>query len=417
MKFKQLKEQVQSSVVLSQERKEQLSRCVEDYRKLAHVDKDISITEGMINDWALNEVCVKNNVQQYDLRHVLLGEDVTLDQAAREMEAQVTAAKSKNQVSAVLDRALQVAERKQGEGETGDFPNILLVSDAGFGKTDMVRQWANKNHINLVTKNLGQMGPEAFAGIVARDADDPRYATRLGTNEMIRELSKPRSVLFLDEYNRSKSEIRGALLTLVQNHMTWDPTQENNEHFLENFLFTVAAINPPNSSYKGAKELDPAEKSRFRKVVMQPDPMEHLAYLRKVYTEKIEKAQNPVAKKSAEGRLKLAETILSSPNFSYDTSKDIDQNEDNFDYWPLNYRSFKKVLDECDGTKEDLLSIWNDYCNADKKSTIEGILHNYVDVDDKANDAIKGDTDSAVFSKTKSNRQKIIDKFGDILGS
>lgn len=59
------------------------------------------------------------------------------------------------------------------------------------------------------------MGPEAFAGIVARDPDDPRYATRLGTNELIKALSKPRSVLFLDEYNRAKTEIRGAILTLV----------------------------------------------------------------------------------------------------------------------------------------------------------------------------------------------------------
>ena len=233
---------------------------------------------------------IKNNIQSYDLKHVLLKEEKTIDQAGRELEAEVARVESQNQVDKVLDRSLKIAKRKQRSGDTGDFPNILLVSDAGFGKTDMVRQWAKKNGINLVQKNLGTMGPEAFGGIVARDADDPRYATRLGTNEMIKALEKPNSVLFLDEYNRSKTEVRGAVLTLVQNHMVWDPTEENQEKFLDNFLFTVAAINPPNAAYKGAKEMDPAEMSRFYTVNMQPDPMEHLKYLRSFYTEKIEGA-------------------------------------------------------------------------------------------------------------------------------
>ena len=386
---------------------------IKEYRKLANIDESIEITEDTIDDFALKSVSRKYNIQPYDLKHMILGEAVTIDQAARELEAETLAAENKNQVEKVLDRALHIARHKAKNGDRSDFPNILLISDAGFGKTDMVRQWAAKNGINLVQKNLGTMGPEAFGGILSKDSNDPRYATRLGTNEMIRSLSKPNSVLFLDEYNRSKTEIRGAVLTLIQNHLVWDPTQENEERYLNNFLFTIAAINPPNTSYKGAKEVDPAENSRFFSLNIMPDPMEHLRYLTSFYNRELQNADDE-EKVEIQGRLNLAKTILSSPEFRYDSGVDIDDHSDDPDYKPLNYRSFKLALDYSDGTKEDFLNVWNHYCNHDKKKVIEGILRNYKDIDDKANDALKAGTSSKVFSQEKSDRAKLKDMFSEL---
>lgn len=378
-----------------------------DYRKLANIDESVELTEDKLDNFAVNSVAAKYNIQPYDLKHMLLKEEKTIDQAARELEAEKVAAESKNQVEKVLDRSLKIARRQAKSGAHGDFPNVLLISDAGFGKTDMVRQWAAKNGINLVQKNLGTMGPEAFGGIIAKDTEDPRYATRLGTNEMIRSLSKPNSVLFLDEYNRSKTEIRGAVLTLVQNHMVWDPTEENEEKFLDNFLFTIAAINPPNASYKGAKELDPAEQSRFYSLNMLPDPMEHLKYLTSVYTKEIESTEDPEEKREYQGKLNMSKLILSSPDFSYDSGIDIDEHSDDPSYKPLNYRSFKLAMDRCDGTKDDFLDIWSHYCNPYKKKTIELILKEYKDIDDKANAALKDETKSTVFAQKKSFLDKI----------
>lgn len=387
---------------------------VGDYRRLANIDESVQLTEDKIDDFALQSVSAKYNIQPYDLKHMILGEAVTIDQAARELEAEKVAAENKNQVEKVLDRSLKIARRKAKSGDHGDFPNVLLISDAGFGKTDMVRQWAAKNGINLVQKNLGTMGPEAFGGIIAKDSNDPRYATRLGTNEMIRSLSKPNSVLFLDEYNRSKTEIRGAVLTLVQNHMVWDPTEENEERFLDNFLFTIAAINPPNASYKGAKELDPAEQSRFFSLNMVPDPIEHLKYLTDVYTKELNATDDPDEKKEFQGKLNMCKLILTSPEFSYDSGVDIDEHSDDPSYKPLNYRSFKLAMDRCDGTKDDFLDIWSHYCNPDKKKIIETILKEYKDVDDKATQAIKGETTSTVFAQNKSNLQKLRDAFPEL---
>lgn len=402
MKIKKLvTEQLQETVATE-------STAVADYRKFANLDEGFTITADNIDDWALNEAACKNNVQVYDLKHELLKEDKTIDQAARELEADEARASTQNQVDKILDRSLKIARRKQKSRDTGDFPNVLLISDAGFGKTDMVRQWAEKNGIHLVQKNLGTMGPEAFGGIIARDAEDPRYATRLGTNEMIKELEKPDSVLFLDEYNRSKTEVRGAVLTLVQNHRVWDPTQPSGEKFLENFLFTVAAINPPNAAYKGAKEMDPAEVSRFYSLNMQPDPVEHLKYLRGFYSKRIAAAKGDKEEQlEYEGKLAIAEKVLSDPRFTYDNGQDIENNMDNPSYRPLNYRSFKQALDFSNGTKDDFLNTWNHYCNPKKKNTIEGILSDYVDVQDKANDAIKDDSESDVFKKETDIRSKL----------
>lgn len=387
---------------------------VGDYRRLANIDESVQLTEDKIDDFALQSVSAKYNIQPYDLKHMILGEAVTIDQAARELEAEKVAAENKNQVEKVLDRSLKIARRKAKSGDHGDFPNVLLISDAGFGKTDMVRQWAAKNGINLVQKNLGTMGPEAFGGIIAKDSNDPRYATRLGTNEMIRSLSKPNSVLFLDEYNRSKTEIRGAVLTLVQNHMVWDPTEENEERFLDNFLFTIAAINPPNASYKGAKELDPAEQSRFFSLNMTPDPIEHLKYLTDVYTKELNGTDDADEKKEFQGKLNMCKLILTSPEFSYDSGVDIEENSDDPSYKPLNYRSFKLAMDRCDGTKDDFLDIWSHYCNPNKKKIIETILKEYKDIDDKATQAIKGETTSNVFAQKKSNLQKLKDAFPEL---
>ena len=387
---------------------ERTQKAINAYRQYANLEENVKIEK--IDDWALNEAACRYHYKPDLLKEALLKEDTTLDQAAKDLEAEEKIVNgTQNQITNALDKALKKAKRMKGAVE--DFPNILLVGDAGSGKTSIVRQWAKDNGINLVQKNLGTMGPEAFGGIIARDADDPRYATRLGTNEMIKALEKPNSVLFLDEYNRAKTEVRGAVLTLVQNHMVWDPTQENQEKYLDNFLFTVAAINPPNGAYKGAKELDPAELTRFYTLSIQMDPAEQLSYLKKEYKNKIKNASDDEEKLEYEGRLAIAEKVLNDPDFYYDTAEEIQDNFDDNSYKPLNYRSFKMALDFSDGTKKDFLDTWNHYCNYQKKNKIEQALSDYVDVKDKATKAIEDPSESGVFAQTKTNIEKIKAKF------
>ena len=72
------------------------------------------------------------------------------------------------------------------------------------------------------------------------------------------------------------------------------------------------------------------------------------------------------------------------------------------------------ALDFSDGTKKDFLDIWSHYCNYKKKGIVETILSDYVDVEDKANDAIKDGSESDVFAKSKTNREKLKAKFANL---
>lgn len=391
----------------------ELDEAVKAYRKFANLADDEEITESL-DEWALNEAAAIRGVQKMDLRKRLLGEDVTLDQAARELDAEKERIKSDGQIVRALNASLDQAEEMQEEGDTSDFPNILLISEPGFGKTEIVDQWAKANNINLFYYNLGTAQGEDFGGIVARDLDNPAHATRLTTELLVKALSRPRSVLFLDEYNRSKDGIRGNVLTLIQNHRFMDPTEEKGYKFLPNFLFTVAAINPPKLADRGASDMNFAEMSRFRKIEVAPDASAHLRYLRGYYTDKINNAKTEDRKLKHQGRLALAEKILTNPQFSYDTALDMEEHDGDIAYNPINYRSFKRALDASDGTKKGLLNVWNEFCNYDKKHTIEGILEDYVDVNDKANDALKHDTASDVFAPKKSNMKTLRQKYNEL---
>ena len=410
MKFKKLiKESISETV-----EKAEMHPAVADYRKFANIDENAVVTADTLDEWALTEAAIKNNVQKYDLKHMVLGEDATIGQA-RELDADVVRSGDRNYIEEVLDRALADAKVAQALGETSDFPNIWLEGPAGTGKTEMVEAWAKKAGVNLVYENLQTSGVNTFGGIAARDPDDPRYATVLGNNRIIKALEKPNSVLFLDEYNRAKKEVRGLLLTLIQSHKIWDPNAEGQVARLPNFLFTIIATNPSGGVYRGAQEMDPAERTRFERVPTQLDPIMQLKYLRQFYTDKIQKLQDSALdadRKSTEiqkvkGRLALAEKILMDPRFKYDTEKDEEDNVGTRGYQVLNFRSFKRLLDATDGTKATLLDYWSRFCNFQKKHTIEEILSDYVDVQDEATAAIKDDSTSTVFKREKDVRSKL----------
>lgn len=385
---------------------------IKKYRELAQLDKDEIITESSIDDWAFTKVCNQYCIPEYDMKHILiesvLNED-TVERTARELEAEVVQEKRKGQIEEKLDDCLDRALEIAGE-EDVDYPNVLIVGAAGFAKTAIVKQWARKNGINLYALDAGKLNPEDLGGIVGYDPDDPHYTRKLGNKDIIDELSKPKSVLFLDEYNRARANIRAALLKLVQNHVL--PSGKG-DLFLPNLLFTVAAINPSSTAYE-VNELDDAETSRFDRIEIIPDPLEQLDYLNKYFDERIKKAQDAGNEKFVlrrTGQKALANTILKDPRFEYTSLEDIESGRGQ--YGSTNYRSFLRALEASDGTKDSLLKVWNTTCDARQKKIIEDILRNYKDIDDKANQALKAGTKSKVLQK----QSDLIGRINDYLSS
>lgn len=304
-----------------------------------------------------------------------------------------------------IEKALdETLEENLDEIETGgrNFQNILFVGEAGTGKTSRIKAWARKNHINLVIKLASTMDETDLQGALAPNMDKLR-AVRLRTNDFDA-LGNPRSVLFLDEWNRAPTNIRGTLLTLIQDHTIPDPDGEGGVLFLPNFLFTVAAVNPSDGDYN-VTPLDSAEKGRMRIEYVASDPLLIMRYLQHMCDTAIavaKKKNSPnlerITKKYT-GMRNLATKILSDPRFSFDDTQDVRKalDDPNGNQLLLNPRTLTNCLLGSRGDSKVFIERWNSYCNSHKKQMIVDILKDYKDVDDKANSVFDNPSDSVVF--------------------
>ena len=334
-----------------------------------------------------------------------------------------------NDITRALDLALETAidSLEYGRKSPGAAANVLLVGGAGTGKSSIVRQWAKKRNVNLISKNASSFDKADMGGGVAAEVDETgkrlNSMTRL-TNKEFDSLMQPGSVLFLDELNRADPEVVGTLLTLILDHTVPDNYSEGGVKTLNGFLFTVAAINPADDdTYEGTNEFDNALLDRFRQIPVFADVQGYRKHLLKELNNNLEIDKKRMEKRpdersakkltATEGRIKLANTILSSPMFEFDNIEDErkareTQREGDLQILQnkiLSPRGFSALIRACDGTKKDFLDKWPDFCNINKLDMVEQILTDYVDVDDKANNALRykdgflQDDEESIFGK------------------
>ena len=302
-------------------------------------------------------------------------------------------------IEEALDDCLRVA-REEKASDGNEYVNVLFIGSGGSGKTSRIKAWAKARGINLKEVHTADLDQTDMGGAVAPDKTGTKV-TRLSPTEM-NALDKPNSVLFLDEYNRGADTIRGTLLTLIENHTVYDAEAPGFRRELKGMLFTVAAINPYSPEYN-TQLLDAAEESRFITIFVESSPTMTFEYLQDKYSKR--KAPGD------EGRIKLAKTILLSPRFSFDTAEEEAKTLESGNRKPLSARTFTRLMNYCDGTKENLLLKWNRACDEFKKPMIESILANYQDADNKANDLLKNrQTESEVFKKKNS----MVDQLKDL---
>lgn len=359
----------------------------------------------------------------------ILNEAPTLaDEVSRAAEAEKAQATSgidnpidadSGQIESALNRAYASAKEQMLLPESErDWPAILFVGEPGSGKTSRIKAWARRHNINLYAVQASTMEEVDLNGPVVMDVDDQgrKHATRLASIEFDK-LDRPNSVLFLDEYNRARGTVRGTLLTLINDHMIPDAREDGGMRLLKNMLFTVAAINPDETTDE-VEPLGQAERDRFRTIRIVSDKNHWLRYIQKRYAD-MKKAYEEAGDKA--NTLKLARkialvtTLVKNPKFDFDSSLDIVKARSNegWNKLSLNNRNLTKLLDACDGTKDDFLSLWNDFCNNLRKPAVSRILDNYEDIKDKANDAISGDSESSIFGKKNKNAYEKIKDYLD----
>lgn len=336
----------------------------------------------------------KNKGTIYKANNIESDLDITLLDDLNEDVNEIEITNAKGRIEKVLDRALVAAKQANRHGYA-DCPNILFIGPAGCGKTSRVMAWAKHNGINLVCFDAKSLDETDLGGAIAPDKETGTVK-RYSTTELD-QLDKPNSVLFLDELNRAPSSVRSTLLTLIQDHTVSDVRVEGRSRRLKGFLFTIACINPSNNDYE-TERLDAAMRDRFMEVKIVEDPAISHKYLMRYFDSEIEKniaEGNEQAAKKDQGRKNIVDALLTHPNFSFDYDLSSDGDDKAF-----STRSLKKLLQYCDGTKDDFLDNWDDYCNAEKKEMAIEILKKYNDKDDKANDALKNhETESDLFKQ------------------
>jgi len=334
-----------------------------------------------------------------------------------------------NDITKALDLALEVAidALEYGRKTAGAAANVLLVGGAGTGKSSIVNQWAKQRNVNLVAKNASSFDKTDMGGGVAPEVDETgkrkNSMTRL-TNTEFDSLQTPGSVLFLDELNRADSEIVGSLLTLILDHKVPDNYSDGGMKFLDGFLFTIAAVNPADEdTYEGTTQFDNALLDRFRQIPVYADVQKYKKHLiaelednLKVDEARFNKRKDDRSHRkliATQGKIKLANTILSSPEFEFDSiddereARETEREDKILQNKILSPRGFSALIRACDGTKKDFLDKWNDFCNVNKKDMVEQILTHYTDIDDKANNALRykdgflsdDDAENSIFGK------------------
>lgn len=359
----------------------------------------------------------------------ILNEAPTLaDEVSREAEAEKARAASgiNNAIDAdngQIESALNIAYASAKEQmllpeDKRDWPALLFIGEPGSGKTSRIRAWARRHNINLYAVQASTMEEVDLNGPVVMDVDDQgrKHAARLASIEFDK-LDRPNSVLFLDEYNRARGTVRGTLLTLINDHRIPDARLGGGSRLFKNMLFTVAAINPDETTGE-VEPLGQAERDRFRNIRIVSDKYHWLRYIQDRYADlkkAYEQAGDKVNALKIARKIALVTTLVKNSKFDFDNSSDILKARDNqgWNKLSLNNRNLTKLLDACDGTKDNFLSLWNDFCNNLRKPAVSRILDNYEDIKDKANDAISGDSESSIFRKKNKNAYEKIEDYLD----
>ena len=313
------------------------------------------------------------------------------------------------QIGATLDRALLINKREIARNGK-NFVNVLFEGPAGTGKTAIIGRWAEARGINLVTVLASVMDDTDLGGAIAPDKNTGTEVVRLASKEFDELGDIPNSVLFLDEFNRAPHSVRGTLLTLIQNHTIRDDRVQGKKRLLKNFLFTVAAINPYDPRYN-TEELDDAEKSRFRYVKTDYDNIGSRNWLLKELDKLIKSTDNKDEILEFERKKELVNKILSSREFTFDSTEEmianaVDSGNPGANGLITTPRTFTNLIMYCDGTKENFLDEWSNFCNALKKNTVEEILADYKDKVDKANSVFNKDSNPDATSDVFAQRKK-----------
>ena len=232
-----------------------------------------------------------------------------------------------------LDKCLSKSMVAQ-KSKRKDGADILISGLPGSGKSGITKQWADDRGINLVYLNaknedLGAI-LNGFPVDTVETGEDGKqiHKVQRSYSNALDPLKEPRSVLFLDEFNRAAPKLRATLLTLINEHEVEGPGKKGTYRF-ENLLFTIACVNPSVPTDPGAMNLNDAEKSRFAMKMKWDSKVDDAIRYLNFYINKtingLDKSDEDYAYLYVEHKkiYNLAMALLNDPRFEFDSRDDL----------------------------------------------------------------------------------------------
>lgn len=144
-----------------------------------------------------------------------------------------------------LDRELKTQLRLKKYGEGSSYPYLLFkCSSTVDGVTEIVKEWAKNNDINLfIISSKGHEFPIERGGSI-RIKDNKSvdgYKTDMAVVDMI---SKPNTVLLLENADQLEGKYRHGLMSIINNRAIIDGREEKGFKKLDDLLFAIITVGP-----------------------------------------------------------------------------------------------------------------------------------------------------------------------------
>jgi hypothetical protein len=328
--------------------KKMITESIDDTKLIENIiteAEDTAEDELVIDDVADASIAEIANAVQDAAEEASDGEETYSDSKAKQVATQIkTYAEGfdnstwapldvANALTDALDDCL-AASFESGMLNTHDGTDLLVSGLPGSGKTGITKKWAKDRGVNLFYLNAknDDLGAilNGFPVDDTEEIEDGKTAHKVvrSYSKSLDNLDKPRSVLFLDEFNRAPSELRAVLLSLINEHVVDGPGEDGYRHF-NNLLFTVACINPAVPTDPGAMELNDAEMSRFVDTIDWDSTPEEAAkyinwYIPEVVIKNIPQGEhyNTLYIRAVK-KLNLANALINDYRFDFDKRTDL----------------------------------------------------------------------------------------------
>ena len=144
-----------------------------------------------------------------------------------------------------LDEELETQLELKEYGNSSSYPYLLFKCPSTVdGVTEIVKEWAKKNDINLFTiSSDGNEFPVERGGSIK--IEDYMFIDGYKSNMAVVDMiSKPNTVLLLENADQFEAKYRHKLMSIINNRAIIDEREEKGFKKLNDLLFAIITVGP-----------------------------------------------------------------------------------------------------------------------------------------------------------------------------